>query len=104
AGEQEPRAGAQGTERGGVLRAAVLDVLGLVGDDAGELDGGEQLLVARESAIARDDEIVRGEIGGGREALVGVMDKNAKLRGEARGLAAPVFEEGGGSDDEGRIA
>jgi hypothetical protein len=102
AGEEETGAGAEGAEGGGVLRAAVFDVLGFVRDDAGELDGGEERLVAGEGAVARDDEIVRGEIGGGFETVRGVMDEGAELRGEARGFAAPVFEEGGGADDKAR--
>lgn len=104
AGEEETGAGAEGAEGGGVLRAAVFDVLGFVGDDAGELDGGEESLVAGEGAVARDDEIVGGEIGGGCEAVRGVVDESAELRGEARGFAAPVFEEGGGTDDQARGA
>jgi hypothetical protein len=98
--EQEAGAGAEGAEGGGVLRAAVLDVLGFVGDDAGELDGGEETLVAGERAVARDDEIAGGEVGGGLEAVGRVVDERAELRSEAGGFAAPVFEEGGGADDE----
>jgi hypothetical protein len=82
------------------LGAAVFDVLGFVGDDAGELDGGEQVLIAGERAVAGDDEVVRGEVGGRFEAVRGMVDKSAELRGEAGGLAAPVFKEGGGADHE----
>ena len=52
AGEEEARAGAEGAEGGGVLRATVFDVLGFVGDDAGEFDGGEKVLVAGERAVS----------------------------------------------------
>ena len=100
AGEEEARARAKGAKGGGVLRAAIFDVLGFVGDDARELDGREKVLVAGERAVARDDEIVRGEIGGGLEAVRRMVDEGAKLWGEAGGFAAPVFEEGGGADDE----
>ena len=47
-----------------------------------------------------DDEVVRGEVGGSFEAVRGMVDEGAELRGEAGGLAAPVFEERGGADHE----
>ncbi len=100
AGEEETAAGAEGAEGGGVLRAAIFYVLGLVGDHDREIDGREQLLVAGERAIARDDEIVSGEVGGGGEAVVAVVNENAEGGSEADGFAAPVFEERGGGDDE----
>ena len=75
-------------------------MLGFVGDDAGELHGGEEILIAGEGAVARDDEIVRGEIGGRFEAIGGMVDEGAELRSEASGFAAPIFEQGGGTDDE----
>ena len=93
AGEKKTTAGAEGAEGGGVLRATVFDVLGFVGDDDGQVDGGEQLLVARERAVARDDEIVRGEVGGGGETMVTVVDEDAERGSEADGFAAPVFEQ-----------
>lgn len=101
AGEKEATAGAKGAEGGGVLGTAVFDVLSFVADDGGKRDGGEELPVAGERAVRSDDEIVRGEIGRGRESTVAVMDEDAELRGEAGGFAAPVFKEGGGADDEG---
>lgn len=101
AGEKKAAAGAERAESGGVLGTTVFDVLGFVADDGGERDGGEELPVAGERAVGRDDEIVGGEVGGGREAAVAVMDENAELRREAGGFAAPVFKKGGGADDEG---
>ena len=100
AGEEEAAAGAKGPEGGGVLGAAVFDVLGLVGDDDGEVDAGEEILVAGEGAVAGDDEIGGGEVGGGGEAVVAVVDEDAQRGGEAERFAAPVFEETGGGDDQ----
>jgi hypothetical protein len=100
AGEQKTTGRAEGAEGLGVLGAAVFDVLGFVGDHAGEFDGREKRAVAGERAVARDDEIVAEEVGGGSEAAFAVVEEDAEMRDEAYGLAAPILDEGGGADDE----
>ncbi len=100
AGEQEASARREGAERLGVLRASVFDVLGLVGDHAAELQFAEQRAVAGERAVAGDDDVGLCGIGGRGESALAVMDEHAELRGETCGLAAPVFEQRGGRDDE----
>jgi len=100
AGEEEAAAGAERAEGGGVLGSAVFDVLGFVADDGGERDGGKELPVAGKRAVGRDDQVVRGEFGGGGEAAVTVMDEDAELGGKAGGFAAPVFQQGCRADHE----
>lgn len=100
AGEKKTTAGAERAERGGVLGASVFDVLGFVGDHDGKFRGREKLLIAGERAVTRDDQVEGGEVGGGGESVVRVVDEDAQFGCEAQGFATPVFEEGGGGDDE----
>lgn len=100
AGEEETAGGVKGAQGLGVAGAAVFDVLGFVGDDAGEVHGGKKFFVAGEGGVGGDDEVMGGEGGGIGEAALPVVDGDAELRGEAGGLAAPVFDEGGGADNE----
>ena len=102
-GEQETAAGAQRAQSPGVLRAAVLDVLGLVGDDAAELHPREEFAVAGERAVTRDDQIAAGErrlVGG---APAAVVHDRPQLGREPGTLAAPVLEERGGGNHQGGI-
>ena len=99
AGEQEPAAAAQGAQRLGGLRAAVLQVLRLVGQDEVELHRLEQDLIARERAVGSDDEVVRPEILPGQPAGA-MVDEDPQVRREARRLAPPVFHQRGRADDE----
>ena len=93
--------GLEAAECLGVLSAAVLDVLGLVGDEAGELDVAKAVSVAGKRAVGRDNEIVVGGVGGGSEATGTVVNKDAQFRCEAGGFSAPVFDKRGGAHDEG---
>ena len=100
AGEAEARLGVESAQRSGGLAAAVLGVLGFVGDEAAQLGLGEEILVAHERAVGGDDHVVFATVGRGGEAGGAVVDEHAQLRGEAGELASPVFGERGGADDE----
>ena len=100
AGEEEAALRVERAEAAGVERAAVFRVLRLVGDDGGEIDLGEEFGVAGEGAVGGDEQIVRGGGLDGGDALRAVVNKYAKRGSETRGLAAPVFDERGGADDQ----
>ncbi len=102
AGEQKAPLGAQAAQGPGVLGAPVLEVLGLVGDRAGELEALKERLVPHEGAVAGDDQVQRPERRGARQPPVAMVDEDAQVRGEARGLAPPVLQQGGRADDQGR--
>ena len=55
AGEEQAALRVQGAEGAGVEGAAVFGVLGLVGDEGGEVDVGEELGVAAERAVRGDE-------------------------------------------------
>ena len=93
AGEEETALGLENAEGLGVLGAAVFEMLGFVGDEAGEIGFGEQISVASERAVRRDDEVVRGEGFGVGQAVGAVVNEDAELGGEAGGFTAPVFHE-----------
>lgn len=100
-GEENTAFGLQRCEGFGVLGAAVFDVLGFVGDDAGEVDVGEAFFVADEGTVGGDDEVVGLGLLSGLDAACALVDEGFEVGGEFGGFAAPVFDEGGGADDEG---
>ena len=102
AGEQETPASPQRAERLRGLRAAVLQVLCLVGEDEVEPDRLEQRAVARERAVGGEHEVVRREVLRRQPALA-VMDEHAQPRREPGALAPPVLQQRCRHDDQRRV-
>src|SRR5262249_33581800 len=78
----------------------ILDVLRLVGDDRIEPDAGEKRLVAGQRSIAGDDQSICFRFHGMFQPMLGMMDEGSEGGRKSRGLAAPVFQETGGRDDQ----
>ena len=100
AGEQKAAAGAEGAQGLGILRAAVLDVLGLVSDHAGEFDGLEQRLIPHQRAVGGDHEVGRSE----RRRRIGtplpVMGGDPQSRGKPGCFTPPVLDQRSGAYHE----
>ena len=89
--------------RDGVLRRAVLDLLGLVEDNGRELDCRVVVEVAPEKGVRGDDEV------GGLDFVPVLMasrsghDEATLAGGELLAFAMPVLDQGGRRDNQGRF-
>ena len=104
AGEDQAGVGAEAFDGLGVLGAVVLDGLGLVKDDGGVAAVGMEVDVAPDEGVARDDEVDVGHLGEETRTVGAGEDEHAHRGHKLRGLAAPVLDQRGGADDEGRHA
>ena len=100
AGEGEPARGAQEAGGLGGLGAGVLDGLGLVEDDALELDRAKPLDVQAHGGVGGEDQVRIREAGGAGVALDAGVLHDAERGRESLGLAGPVEHERLGRDDE----
>ena len=108
AGEGDALAGAQLAHGAGRSGGRVLDELRLVEHDGRPGDLGEDVEVAGEQAVGRDDEIAGREHGRrlaavvavGAVALGAVVDGDGHRRREAAGLGLPVVDDRERADDE----
>jgi len=106
-GQRDAVAAAQSARRLRLLRLGVLDVLGLVENDAAPVHFLQRLAVAVQKRIARKNQrVLLGVFGESRsfDALRTVIDKDRQLRREAFGLFLPVADDRRGTDKQYRPA
>jgi len=103
AGEAEAVAASEFAGGFADLGGGVFDVLGFVEDDELELVFFEFFKVALNEGEGGDDEVGVGDVGEEFTALGAVEDDAFERRGEFFGFGEPVWDDGGGSDDEGRL-
>lgn len=85
----------------GVTGGVILDVLGLVEDDGGEVVLVVVVDVAAQEGIGGEDEVGGLNLIPEGMALGAAEGKGFELGGEAVGFLDPVLHEAGGTDDEG---
>ena len=104
AGQHEPVGGLDLLRGDGVLRGAVLDVLGFVEDCRRPLELLELLNVAAQEGVGGDDEIGVLHVVPLLVPLRAAEDKNAQGGNEATSLVRPVLDQARGADDQRGLA
>ena len=100
AGEDEFAGGAEHPGGLRVLSVRVLDVLGFIQNDVGELEGAVARGVAAQERIAGDDEVGPGDFREMAGALGAFDDDDFALGREFLHFALPVEDERRGADDQ----
>ena len=100
AGQREAAIGLEALRRARRRAERVLDVLRLVEDRVAEIELREDLLVAAEERVARDDDVGVLELVGALLAIAAVPDDVLERRRELVELALPVRDDARRRDDE----